>query len=415
MNVRFPILLAALVGSAALAAACSDDPTDATPTPTPVADAGADRTAVPPVDPADSGPTDSATTPDGQTSSCGLVVPTTYESANFATNTAAEAEMRTRLGALNTAMRNAEADLTITPTAAELKALFDAGTPSLRTLTTPYYAEKVDGFLEAFEAAAGKEWTPVDPPAGDGGRYGSWIFTPTGIDLRQQVEKGLFAAMFYRHILTLLDGPITEVTIDRLVAAYGTTPAFPKNDLGPTADGGVAAPDALTALYAKRREPRDATAGLYTNIKRALITAKAAVARGAECNADRDAALATFKLEYERALAATCINYLQGAATKMGAASPTQADLASALHAHGEAVAFMHGFRTLPANGRKITDAQIDDYLSTLNAPANAPATAHRFVTDTGLELAKLTQAINKLAQIYGFSSQEVAGFRNTY
>ncbi len=414
MKRRFSTCLA--LGSFALLAALAACDEDTTTTPsTPGTDAST-RDATPAEAAATSDAavaTDSAVPKDANVSTCGLVVPQAYDGAAFATNAAIELGLRQKLTTLLKPLKDAEASLAVMPTAAALQALYADGTPSLKSITTTAFAARVDNWLTAFEAAAGNTWTPAanadgGAPVPPGGKFGDWLFTETGTDIRQTIEKGLFGAAHFKQASTLLAaGPVTEATLDRVLALYGTNPSFPLNDK--TGDGGVADPDFHSALYAKRREANDASnPGVYLRIKRAFITAQAAIRRGADCNQDRDAAIATLKSDWEKALLATSIFYLNDATTKLGGASPTAADLASGLHGYGEAVAFVSGFRELAAASRIITDAQIDDILATLGAPVGGPVTSYKFVTDTGTELPKLGQAMTKVAAIYGFTQAEI-------
>jgi hypothetical protein len=397
-------------------AACDEDTTaDAAPDGGARGDAASGETSTTTPDASTS--SDATSTPDAPVSSCGLVVPQAYDGASFAANITEELGLRTKLTAFLQPMKDAEANLANQPTAASLKALFEDGTPSLKSITSAYHAGRIEGWLTDFEAAAGDSWSPaVNPdggmPVGPGGKYGNWIFHSTGTDIRQGIEKGMYASAHYNRAHALLTaGTITEATLDRVLALYGSNPTFPLNDK--TGDGGVADPDLYSAVYAKRREANDASnPGVYLRIKRAFITAQAAIRRGAECNADRDAAIATIKADWEKALLATVIYYLNDASKKLGAAAPTAADLAAGLHGYGEAIAFVHGFRQLPTNARVITDAQIDDILTTINAPPGAPATSYKLVTDTALELPKLAQGITKVAAVYSFSQADIDAFK---
>lgn len=342
---------------------------------------------------------------------CSLAaLPTSYDSPSYDSNTSSERDLRTRFKAFLQPMRDAEANLAVKPSAAELTALYEAGSPSLRSLTSSYYQAKADALIAAFAAAAGNTWTPAGTPSGPGGKYGAYIFTADGTDLRQAIEKGLFGAAFYRHALTLLDAPITGATVDRIIESFGAHASFP----GDTA--AAQHPDEFAAAYAKRRDRRDAqNPGVYLNFKNAAIRAQAAIAAGSACDAQRDEALRTMRGEWERALAATTIFYFNDAIKKLSATAPTATDMASGLHGYGEGVGFIHGFRTLPTDRRIITDAQIDDFLTLVGAPSSGAATSYRLVTDTAAELPKLTLAITRLATIYGFTPAQVEDFKTNF
>ncbi|HRI60058.1 MAG TPA: hypothetical protein PK228_10055, partial [Saprospiraceae bacterium] len=109
----------------------------------------------------------------------------------------------------------------------------------------------------------------------------------------------------------------------------------------------------------------------------------------------------------------TIINYLYAVISKLSATNPSDADIASALHSYGETVGFTHGFRTL--DNKKITDTEIDELLTLLNAPATGTPTSYKFATDPLNELPKLTQVIAKLQSIYGFTAQELEDFKKNW
>lgn len=344
-------------------------------------------------------------------SGCQLgVLPSQYDSPDYDSNTAVERDVRTRFKAFLQPMRDAEANLSIKPSESDLRALFEAGTPSLRTLTSDYYRPKADALITAFAAAAGSTWAPMSPPSGAGGKYGAYIFSADGTDLRQAIEKGLFAAAFYRHGLSLMASPSSTATVDRLIASFGAHASFP-------ADTAAAQnPDEFAAAYAKRRDKRDPQSpGVYLGFKNAAIQARAAIAAGESCIAQRDEALRSLRGHWERALLATSIYYFNDAGKKIGAAAPTMADMAAGLHSYGEAVGFIHGFRSLPADSRIITDAQIDDLLTLVGAPSSGAVTSYRLVTDPAAELPKLSLAITRIAAIYGFTPAQVEDFKTNY
>jgi hypothetical protein len=355
----------------------------------------------------------SACSPSENASSPGCVLtdlPSAYESPAYDSNTAVERDLRTRFKAFLQPMRDAEANLAVKPTEAELRGLFEAGTPSLRSLTSDYYRPKVDALITAFAAAAGNTWAPQSPPSGPGGKYGAYLFTADGTDLRQAIEKGMFAAAFYRHGFSLTSDSITTATVDRLIASFGAHASFP-------ADTAAAQnPDEFAAAYAKRRDKRDPqNPGVYLGFKSDAIKARAAIQAGGPCVGQRDEALRSLRISWERALLATAVYYFNDASKKIGAAAPTTADMAAGLHSYGEAVGFIHGFRSLPPESRIITDSQIDDLLTLVGAPATGSATSYRLVTDSAAELPKLALAINRIATIYGFTPQQIEDFKTNY
>jgi hypothetical protein len=81
----------------------------------------------------------------------------------------------------------------------------------------------------------------------------------------------------------------------------------------------------------------------------------------------------------------------------------------------GEAVGFIHGFKAVPQQHRRITDAQIDDILELLLAQAGTESEHYRFVTEGPTTLPNITAYIEIIQNIYGFSDQEIADFANNW
>lgn len=351
------------------------------------------------------------------TTACGATLPAAYDGTNFATNAAAELAVVGQLKALTDEMKASEASNAPAPEAT-LKGLFDAGAPSLRAVTTPYFAAKVDARLAAFAAIpAGSTWAPPVAPATDAtpGKLGDWLFDARGVDLRQAVEKGLYGAALYHHALTLINGAVTPATIDKLVAIFGAKPALVGDS-----DAAVALDNAdrFSAQYAERRSPKDATSkapasGPYFEIKRALIAAQADAVKGVGCEADLAAQLTTFRQQWERSNYATVVYYMNDAATKLG--STDAAVRAAGLHSYGEALGFVDGFKATPAAGRTITDAQIDELLAKLKAPAAGPVDSYLFYTNAADHAVALSEVTAQIATIYGFGNAEVESFRTNY
>lgn len=339
---------------------------------------------------------------------------TTYDGSKYETNAATELAVRKQLDAMlkpmkdvETAFGDPDAGAPTPVTAQQIKDLYAAGTPSVRSITTAFYQAKIDGWADDYGAAFGNTWTPSDPPPATGGRYGKWIVSSTGIDLRQAMEKGAYSAAFYNHALTVISAGVTADSVDKLVAAFGAHPSFQNNQAA------AQNPDTLAASYAARRDSKQASnPGPYQRAKAALIKAKVLSSRPA-CVTERDQAVKDFLLEWEKSTFATVIFYLNDLLTaKLGGASP---DFPGAIHAHGEIVGFIAGWKTLPADKRKITDAQVDALLAKLLAPVGQPSAAYKLVTDTAAQLPALQGAITDITGIYGFSAVEVESFKKNF
>ncbi len=148
---------------------------------------------------------------------------------------------------------------------------------------------------------------------------------------------------------------------------------------------------------------------------------------GPAFNSQRDQALADFKLNWEKALAATVINYCHSTLQGLTLPNRDDATVSCAMHAYNEAGGFLSGWRAVPASQRRITDAQIDELLDLLRAPytQTASAQSYLFLNDNS-QIAQLFRldgrsdpnnngVIERLAQIYGFTNQEVEDFRRNW
>lgn len=345
--------------------------------------------------------------------SCGVSVPTTYDSPNFAVNAKEELDLKARFGELEDLMKTAEGSGTAVVTAASLTAIFTAGTPSLRSIATAAGQARVDEYIATFGSiavAGGKTWTPnaalAEGGAPSGGKYdGTYIFSATGVDLREGIAKTLLGSTFYNHALALSTGPITEATVDKLLASFGATTKLANRT---DADAGVDEKDELIAEYAARRDSKTGTPlGPYRKIKGALLVAKAAAAGGEKCRADLDAALKVYFLEWEKASYLTALFYLNASATN---ASATPVKGPQALHGFGEAAGFLQSFKGIPQDRRKITDAQIDTIYDLVGG-----ATPYKLITNTAERLVAFNSAFQVIGAVYGLTQTEIEEAKKSY
>lgn len=348
------------------------------------------------------------------TLTCGVTVPPTYESPNFAVNAKQELDLKARFGELEDKMKSAEGTGTAVVTAAELQAIFTAGTPSLRSIATAAAQAKVDEYISQFGAVAvagGTVWTPADAEADggapNGGKYeNANIFSATGVDLREGIAKTLLGGALYNHALALATGAVTEATVDRLLALFGATTKLANRT---DADAGPDEKDELVAEYASRRddETSQTAIGPYRKIKGALLVAKAAAAGGDKCRADLDAALKVYFLEWEKASYQTVIFYLNAAATN-ATASPAKGP--QALHGFGEAAGFIQSFKGIPQDRRTITDAQIEGLMQRVGS-----ATPYKLITDTSSRVVAFNSAFQDIGAIYGMTQTEIENAKKAF
>ncbi len=342
-----------------------------------------------------------------------LVAPDAYNAENYEAATTTERGVRSSLVALTDAMKTGRKPGTAVQIST-LNTLQNAGTPALISLSTPYYKTVVENALTKLAASSGSVFDPKTAPSGAGGTFGegssTYLFDNTGLEQEQVVEKGLFAAAMYNHFLTLKSEKMSESVVSQMLCIYGAHPNFPNTntkDKTPT-------PDQFSALYAARRDKNDGQ-GFYTNIKKSFITAQAAAKAGDAYSAEYNEAIKSIQDNWEKSQMATVINYCLFATDKLKTTSPSVADQASALHAYGEAVGFLHGWRTLPAAEKRMTDTQIDELLTLLKAPIGREAQSYLLLTKSFETLPELLKVTEKLQGIYGFSAAQMADFKNNW
>jgi len=349
--------------------------------------------------------------PAPNTLACGVPIPATYDSPNFALNAKEELDFKAGVLAIGDKMKTAEGPTPLPVTTADLNALFTAGTPSLRSIATAYAQATLDTYFMQFGDAATKTWKPEDveaeagPDAGvaTGGKYdNASIVNAIGIDLRATSEKVLINGSLYNYALQLASGAVTEATVDRLVALFGATTKFANaaDDAGPDTD-------TLIAEYASKRDNKTGTPGPYRKMRTALLVAKAAAAAGSPCKTDLDGALKIYFLEWEKTAYATVIYYLNQAGMN-AIAIPQKGQLA--LHAYGEALGFVESFKGIPQDRRLITDVQIDGLLTRIGADK-----PYRLVTQSGDLVSAFSTAFQEIGGIYGFTQTEIEDAKKVY
>lgn len=344
------------------------------------------------------------------TLSCGSTVPTTYDSTGFTTNAAVELALKTSFGALEAKMEEAEGTSVATVTTGDLTAIYAQGTPSLRAVSTSNAQTLVDSYLTQYGDAVGKTWTPQDADndagaAATGGKYMSTFhFSATGVDISETIATVLLSGALYNHALGIASAPLTPASVDRLLAMFGASPSLANRT---DADAGELG-DELVAEYASRRDNDNAATGPYRKIKQALLTLKVAVPAGEKCKKEVDDAVATYFAEWEKASLATAIYYLNAAVTNATAGNKNP----QALRGFGEALGFILGWKGIPQEKRKITDAQVDALLEKVGA-----ASPYKLVLTSyqAARVLSINGAINDIATIYGFSAAEVEAFKTNY
>ncbi len=341
-----------------------------------------------------------------------LDVPTSYDGTSFVASTTTESAVMAQLSALTTEMVKGRQGQSVSRST--LEGLYNGGNPNLASISTDYYADRIKGaggwLDELAKASGGSVYTP-GIPQGQGGTLGGYLFDENGLELEQLVEKGLYGAALYNHATSLFSSQMSIADVDRALAVFGATPAFANSGSGNVA---ASQRDRFLANYGARRDKNDGT-GLYSQIKSAFLKLQAATKAGSNYQTEKEAALEDVQLLWEKINAATIINYCFSTISKLSATNPSPSDVGSALHSYSEGVGFLHGWRTIPQDNKRITDAQIDAMLVLMNAPHNGTPTSYKFAIDPANELPKLLQVIDQLKSIYGFSDQEIEDFKKNW
>ncbi|NCP85272.1 MAG: hypothetical protein GW823_10365 [Bacteroidetes bacterium] len=340
-----------------------------------------------------------------------LSIPKNYDATNFTTSAATELSILNQLDVLVSEMKKGRSIENVLLKNV-LQNLYEEGSPSLADITTSYYDSKIigeTGFFAELEKASGNAYHPSTPNE-TGGVYGAYLFNPYGLEIEQQVEKGIFSSACYNHFLNLSKSGITSETVHQMLAITGANSSFPSSNNSAKHEN----PDRFAAVYMARRDKNDGN-GFYSTLKKELIRLQAAVNEGSDFNDERDEAIENIKQAWEKAIMATVINYSYAAVATLSSTNPTEAQKASALHAYGEAVGFLHGWKTIPQTDKIITDSQIDGLLTVLNASTNSSAASYLFVTDPTNQLPKLLQVISQIKDIYDFSSDDLEAFKKNW
>jgi hypothetical protein len=328
-----------------------------------------------------------------------LVIPTSYDASQFEANTSAQKAVLTNLQILTVEMQKGR-------TGGKVNAgVINNNYATVKTQTTSYYDNLIPPLVaELVQISGGQKF---DPNGSQGGVYGSYLLNKYSIENEQLIEKGLFGAALYNHAVKLAQSP-DATTADKILAIMGSSPTFPNSNNATKHPS----PDAFMATYVARRDKNDGN-GFYTNIQSNFIKLQAATKTGNEFNTQRDEAINAIFDNWEKANAATTINYLHGVIAKLSSTNLDEATVSSAMHSFSEAVGFLHGFKTIER--KQITDSQIDEVLTLMNVPPGKSPTTLNILSAPATELPKLQQAITKLKGIYGFNNQQIEDFKKNW
>jgi hypothetical protein len=339
-----------------------------------------------------------------------LVVPDTYESANYEVNVTTERTLRNELLALTTAMGVAESNAKLNNNTVTPSITYSS---TLKSATETVFADSVAKWLVELVTAANEDvaFDIVTAPAGNGGLLGNRLLNKYGVELNQIIEKSAYGAMLHQQALKILSEPLTVASIDKLIEIFGAHPSFPGDDEA------VVNPDIFSAKYAKLRSNNSGKTGFYYNIKYSLIAAKAAIEAGSAYNEELVYALQSFLVNWELSNFATVVFYLNDAKTKIAEAKSLsdpakQGLLGEAMHSYSGGVAFIYGWLSVLEADKIITNAQIKDLLKTLKFEVGKKPESYKY-TQPDASVADFDTAINKIKAIFVFTDAQINGFKN--
>ena len=354
----------------------------------------------------------------------------TYDNSNFAHNTRADSTLAANFQKLVSEVQKGRPGTVSqvesgtrgqTLSASTLYNLFNNPINGQRVadIATEHYKSLVGnantGYFKDLEMSSGRDW-PVSeriipvPDGAKGGRFGGeggYLFNKFGIESEQIVDKAFYGSL-YNKVFTdyLTPEKVNLANVDRALLLYGAPTTFPNGI--PSLSQGRTLNDRFAAQYAARRDNSNGpnAAGYYTIIKQNFILLQRALK-----NNDKNLvsnAIKNIRENWEKAIGATIINYLHASKGKIG--NEIASVSASAYHAYGEAIGFLNGFLGVTAP-RIITDSQINELLSILKAN---PITAQNnpILLENPGNIGAFDTAINKLKEIYGFTSDQIEYFK---
>jgi hypothetical protein len=339
-----------------------------------------------------------------------LVIPTVYNSSLFQINTTKETSILNQIEAVVGEIEKCQSPARTT-TYPTLLNLYNIENPILTQIGSAEFDGKIqspNGWLYKASLASGKSYSPIDSN-GNGGVYGGYLFDENGLDMAELVEKTMFGSVIYKHGTDLMAGTITTATVDQLIAILGSNPGFPN-----TSSSKVPKPDVFMAKYVARRDKNDGS-GFYSQLKTNFFKLQAAVQGGSDFYKERDEAIVAIRQVWEKAMAATVVNYCKTVQSTLSNTNLTEAQKASALHSLTEAIGFTYGLKGVATGRKVISDDQIKQLLVLFNYSETGKSTCYRFALQPEKELPKLEQAVSLIKSIYGFTDQEISDFSKNW
>lgn len=339
-----------------------------------------------------------------------LVVPTSYVSIDYDTNTFEDRMLATRFANLLATIKPGENQANTLDLNVLLAAWNEGGALSLKTKCGPIASGIENMLFPELVKHSGKTYHPNHGDTATlGGVFEGRLLNQGAFEIVQSVDKGSYAGMFLYRILELKKGNFDHKVLDQMLALYGAHPSFPNT---PTV-ANTPKPDKYIANYAARRDKNDGS-GYYSKIKTEFLTLHAAIKAGNEYTDEKEQAFARLIQNMEKALAATSINYLNSAISKLSKTNPTDTDKAGALHDLSEALGFIQGFDQLNSPYITISNGDITAIEEHLHINGQGYR-YYEFTNDPITHITDIVAAITKLQTIYQFTPGEMIDFKTNW
>jgi len=202
---------------------------------------------------------------------------------------------------------------------------------------------------------------------------------------------------------------MTAAEVDIVLHLYGANPTFPNTNTTTK----TATPDKFMAGYVARRSDVNNQSSIYISQKQAFIDLKTATKEGS--SSKQETAIASVKLNWEKGNAATVINYLYSIITTLEKTSPTETEIASAMHAYSECVGFLLGWYYISPSKKLIKDSEIQKILDWHRYSLNGKHKVYLSVKDPFNSTNNLNNAIKELQKVYSFSDAELNDFKKNW
>lgn len=299
-------------------------------------------------------------------------------------------------------------------------------TTRIKSSLLSYYKSEVEKYIPEMVKASGNTYSYGIDTTGNGGVYGegssAYLFDEKGLEFEQIIDKGMFAALLYNEMIQYFaKNNLTSAECDKLLTLYGANPTFPNT---PTADK-TAVPDVFIANYAARRSDINDNNSIYNQLKNSFIQLKNLSKESTKNSDEIEKEKTAIRKNIEKVIAATVINYLYAIESHLQKYKdheedstqllPTINQTAAAMHAFGECVGFIHGFKSINSEFKTITESDIDYILSQLRNSSYETHSTYLINKLYNDGLVRVGLVKSRLKTIYAFSEAEMESFKTNW